>query len=140
MKYFSVLFSATLLFLAATGFSQNNAEPKPYGAVPSERQLRWHETEFYAIVHFTPTTFENKEWGDGDADPTIFNPSDFNALQIVAAAKDAGMKGMVFVCKHHDGFCLWPTKTTEYNISKSPWKDGPGDMVQAFAMRATVLI
>jgi len=132
MKYFSIVCTAALIFLAATSFSQNDAEPKPYGPIPSERQLKWHETEFYAIIHFTPTTFENKEWGYGDADPAVFNPTDFDAFQIVAAAKAAGMKGIVFVCKHHDGFCLWPTKTTEYNISKSPWQNGAGDMVQAF--------
>ena len=98
--------------------------------MPSERQLAWHETGFYAIIHFTPTTFENKEWGYGDADPEIFNPSSFDADQIVEAARSAGMKGIVMVCKHHDGFCLWPTKTTDYNISKSPWRDGKGDMVR----------
>jgi alpha-L-fucosidase len=110
--------------------SQVVPPPERYGPLPSERQLAWHETEFYGIIHFTPTTFENKEWGFGDADPAIFNPSSFDANQIVAVAKSAGIKGIVFVCKHHDGFCLWPTKTTDYNISKSPWKDGKGDMVR----------
>jgi len=132
MKYFSALIFAAVCLITAAGFSQNNAEPKPFGAVPSERQLRWHETEFYTIIHFTPTTFENKEWGYGDADPAIFNPTDFDAIQIVSAAKAAGMRGIVFVCKHHDGFCLWPTKTTDYNISKSPWQNGAGDLVWAF--------
>lgn len=111
-------------------YSQKVIPPEPYGPLPSERQLAWHETGFYAIIHFTPTTFENKEWGYGDADPGIFNPASFDADQIAVAAKSAGMKGIVFVCKHHDGFCLWPTKTTEYNISKSPWKEGKGDMVR----------
>ncbi|HBG71352.1 MAG: alpha-L-fucosidase [Bacteroidetes bacterium GWF2_43_63] len=132
MRHISIFVFAALLFQAATGFSQNNVEPAPYGPVPSERQLRWHETEFYAIIHFTPTTFENKEWGYGDADPSVFDPSDFDANQIVAAAQSGGMKGIVFVCKHHDGFCLWPTKTTDYNISKSPWKGGKGNMVLEF--------
>ncbi|KAF5040421.1 Alpha-L-fucosidase [anaerobic digester metagenome] len=132
MRPFSILIFAAVIFQAATCFSQNNTEPTPYGAVPSERQLRWHETEFYAIIHFTPTTFENKEWGYGDAEPGVFNPTDFDALQIVAAAQAGGMKGIVFVCKHHDGFCLWPTSSTDYNISKSPWKDGKGNMVLEF--------
>ncbi len=105
-------------------------EPKPYGALPSKRQLAWHDIEMYGLVHFTPTTFENKEWGYGDADPKIFNPKDFDAEQIVKAAKDGGLKGLVFVAKHHDGFALWPTKTTEYNISKSPFRGGNGDMVK----------
>lgn len=92
--------------------------------------------EMYALVHFTPTTFENKEWGYGDADPSIFNPTDFDALQIAKAAKAGGCKGLIFVAKHHDGFCLWPTQTTDYNISRSPWKNGNGDMVKAFQMAA----
>jgi alpha-L-fucosidase len=110
------------------GFAQ--LPPAPYGALPSERQMRWHETDVYGLVHFTPTTFENKEWGYGDADPAIFNPVEFDADKIVAAFKAGGLKGMVFVAKHHDGFALWPTKTTSYNISKSPFRNGKGDMVR----------
>ncbi|MEI7980815.1 MAG: alpha-L-fucosidase [Bacteroidota bacterium] len=111
---------------------QKVSAPQPYGLLPSERQLAWQKTGFYAILHFTPTTFENKEWGYGDADPSIFNPTSFDANQILSAVKAAGMKGIILVCKHHDGFCLWPTKTTGYNISKSPWKGGKGDMVREF--------
>lgn len=103
---------------------------QPYGALPSERQLAWQETEVYGLIHFTPTTFENKEWGYGDADPAVFNPAHFDADQIVGAAKSGGLKGLILVAKHHDGFCLWPTQTTSYNISKSPWKNGEGDMVK----------
>lgn len=106
--------------------------PKPYGITPSKRQLAWHEVEVYGLVHFTPTTFENKEWGYGDADPKSFNPTDFDAEQIVKSAKDGGLKGLILVAKHHDGFALWPTKTTEYNISKSPFRNGKGDMVKEF--------
>lgn len=124
-----------LLFLAF-GATAQVKPPAPFGALPSARQLAWHELDMYVLVHFTPTTFENKEWGYGDADPKIFNPSDFSADQIVAAAKAGGFKGLIFVSKHHDGFCLWPTATTPYNISKSPWKNGKGDMVGEFA-RAT---
>lgn len=104
--------------------------PKPYGAVPSKRQLAWHDIEVYGLIHFTPTTFENKEWGFGDADPKTFNPSDFNADQIIKAAKDGGLKGIILVAKHHDGFALWPTKTTEYNITKSTFRNGKGDLVR----------
>lgn len=103
---------------------------KPYGAIPSKRQLAWHETEVYGLIHFTPTTFENKEWGFGDADPKTFNPSDFNAEQIIKAAKAGGLKGIILVAKHHDGFALWPTKTTKYNISQSPFRQGKGDLVK----------
>ncbi|MES2651536.1 MAG: alpha-L-fucosidase [Bacteroidota bacterium] len=115
-------------------FAQN--PPKPYGAIPEKRQLAWHDIEMYGLVHFTPTTFENKEWGYGDADPKIFNPINFDAEQIVKAAKAGGLKGIVLVAKHHDGFALWPTKTTAYNISKSPFRDGKGDMVKEMELAA----
>jgi alpha-L-fucosidase len=110
--------------------------PAPYGPLPSAAQLNWHEMEAYCLIHFTPTTFENKEWGYGDASPAIFNPVHFDANQIAAAARSAGLQGLVSVAKHHDGFCLFPTKATAYNISKSPWRDGKGDMVKEF-MEAT---
>jgi alpha-L-fucosidase len=123
---------ATLLLLAGlNAFAQQ--PPKPYGALPAPRQIEWHKTEVYGLIHFTPTTFENKEWGFGDADPKTFNPTSFNAEQIVLAAKAGGLRGIVFVAKHHDGFALWPTKTTDYNISKSPFRDGKGDMVKEVA-------
>jgi alpha-L-fucosidase len=129
MKHLSTL-CLLITLLVNIAFAQT--APKPYGVLPAERQLKWHETEMYSLIHFTPTTFENKEWGYGDADPTIFNPTDFDADQIINAAKDGGMRGIILVAKHHDGFCLWPTKTTEYNISKSPWRNGKGDMVREF--------
>ncbi|MCA5004999.1 alpha-L-fucosidase [Sphingobacterium bovistauri] len=126
----------TSLFLLANCFlvSQLSAQqaPKPYGALPTERQLKWHEMETYCLIHYTPTTFQDKEWGYGDADPKIFNPSKFDAEQIAQAAASAGFKGLISVAKHHDGFCLWPTKTTTYSVSNSPWMNGKGDMVKAF--------
>lgn len=106
--------------------------PAPYGPLPSEAQLNWHEMEMYCLIHFTPTTFQNKEWGFGDAPAELFNPPNFDAGQIAAAAKAAGFNGLVSVAKHHDGFCLWPTATTEYNISNTPWRGGQGDMVKEF--------
>lgn len=109
---------------------------KPYGATPSKRQLAWHDVEVYGLIHFTPTTFEDKEWGYGDADPKIFNPSSFDAEQIVKAAKAGGLKGIILVAKHHDGFALWPTKTTDYNISKSPFRNGKGDLVKEVQLAA----
>src|SRR4249919_4033650 len=120
------------LLLIYSGINAQESAPRPYGVIPSERQLKWHEMEMYVLVHFTPTTFENKEWGYGDADPAVFNPKAFDADKIVKAVKAGGFKGMILVAKHHDGFCLWPTKTTPYNISKSPWKNGYGDMVREF--------
>ncbi|AOW10315.1 alpha-L-fucosidase [Flavobacterium gilvum] len=123
-----------LAFLSMAAQKAN--APAPYGVLPTEPHLQWHEMEQYVLVHFTPTTFQNKEWGYGDADPKIFNPAKFDASQIVNAAKAGGFKGVILVAKHHDGFCLWPTKTTDYNISKSPFRNGKGDMVKEFEVAA----
>ena len=104
--------------------------PKPYGAIPSERQLRWQEMEINAFLHFTVNTFTDKEWGYGDEDPSVFNPTDFKPDKIAAALAAAGVKGVILTCKHHDGFCLWPTKTTDHSIAHSAWRDGKGDVVK----------
>lgn len=126
------LAAITCFLSTACGQPENVPEPAAYGALPEERQIKWQELESYVLIHFTPTTFENKEWGYGDADPAIFNPTAFDAAQIVGAAKAGGFKGVILVAKHHDGFTLWPSKTTEYNISKSGWKNGKGNMVKEF--------
>jgi alpha-L-fucosidase len=108
-------------------------EPKPYGAVPSERQLRWHETETFSLIHFGLNTYTDREWGYGEEDPALFNPVKFDANQVLSALKRGGMNGVILVAKHHDGFCLWPTKTTPHNISKATWRGGKGDVVREYA-------
>jgi len=109
------------------------AAPVPYGPVPTERQLRWHEMEFYGFLHFTVNTFTDKEWGYGDENPQVFNPTAFDADQIVRTAKEGGMAGLILTCKHHDGFCLWPSKFTEHSVKNSPFQNGQGDVAKAIS-------
>jgi alpha-L-fucosidase len=126
MKNLSFLFCLLLIFTAC----KKVTPPEPFGPVPSERQLAWHEMEYYMFVHFTVNTFTDKEWGYGDEKESVFNPTQIDCRQWAKVAKDAGMKGIIITAKHHDGFCLWPSKFTEHSVKNSEWKDGKGDVLK----------
>lgn len=98
--------------------------------VPNRRQLIIQDMKYYAFVHYTVNTFTNREWGNGKESEKVFNPTHQDTDQWCKAIADAGMKGVILTCKHHDGFCLWPTKTTEHSVKNSPYKNGKGDVVR----------
>jgi alpha-L-fucosidase len=110
-----------------------NSIEKAADITPSQNQYNWQTTEFYAFVHFGVNTYTDREWGDGTESPSIFNPVKLDAESWVNAVKSAGMRGLILTCKHHDGFCLWPSKYTEHSVKNSPYKDGKGDIVREVA-------
>jgi alpha-L-fucosidase len=107
----------------------NAAAPRPR---PSDAQLEWQRDELALFLHFGVNTFTNREWGDGTEDPAIFNPERLDARQWARVARAAGFRAMILTAKHHDGFCLWPTRTTRHSIAASPWRGGQGDVVREF--------
>ncbi|MCF7957227.1 MAG: alpha-L-fucosidase [Phycisphaerae bacterium] len=125
----TVLFVLLVVMAGSYVSGETVSAPEPYGVVPTAHQLTWHEMEYYGLIHYGLNTYTGQEWGYGDVSPDVFKPTDLNTDQWARAARAGGMAGLILVAKHHDGFCLWPSKTTEYTIAATSWKDGKGDVL-----------
>lgn len=123
MRYF---FLHLLVFIASTSVAQQ----KTAAPLPSKQQLAWHETEYYLFMHFGPNTFSGKEWGEGTEPADMFNPTNLDCRQWARVAKESGAKGIIITAKHHDGFCLWPSKFSKHTVRESKWKNGQGDVLK----------
>jgi len=117
--------SHILLQLVLLCFQQIVAQP-----LPSKAQLAWHKMEFYLFMHFGPNTFADKEWGEGTEPEDVFNPTNLDCRQWCRIAKASGAKAIIITAKHHDGFCLWPSKYSTHTVRESRWRNGKGDVLK----------
>ena len=131
-RTFLHLGALSLAACALPGRTRVTLPPVMNRPVPTPGQLMWHRDELAIFLHFGVNTFTNREWGDGKESPSIFNPTALDARQWARTAKRAGFRAMVLTAKHHDGFCLWPTKTTSHSVASSPFRGGRGDVVREF--------
>src|SRR5437868_5657780 len=123
---------AVVIFFSLTVNAQHSKilPPEPVYPLPTAAQMQWHEMEMNAFIHFSTNTFTDKEWGYGDEGEKVFAPTRLDAGQWARTLKAAGFKMMILTCKHHDGFCLWPSKFTEHSVKNSPYKNGNGDVMR----------
>ena len=124
---------ALVCLMAISANAQKTGSKFTAGPLPNANQLRWQNMEMYAFIHYSLNTYTDQEWGFGNEDPKLFNPSQLDCRQWARVCKQAGMPGIIFTAKHHCGFCMWPSKYTEYSVKNSPWKDGKGDVVRELA-------
>jgi len=135
MKNSSTVVKSLLLviILALVASCKTTNVPGPVNPLPSANQMRWQEMEYYAFVHFSLNTYTDQSWGYGNEDINLFNPEKLDCRQWARICKESGMKGIILTAKHHSGFCLWPTKYTEFSVKNAPWKNGKGDIVREMA-------
>src|SRR5712671_2731501 len=132
----SFLHATTSALVACSLPPRAQTRSTPLRPRPSPAQLAWQRDELAIFVHFGVNTFTDREWGDGSEDPAIFAPANLDARQWARAAQAGGARAMILTAKHHDGFCLWPTRTTRHSVASSGWRGGQGDVVRDLSAAA----